>query len=120
MKGECTLTTPVWSWVEDVYTRSNFSSPIFKSFDISEPKSTPLASEQYTCFSSMEGLGRQYFAVLSGQTIELNKSRRRRGTLYPYKTGWHKWSSWCLLRKINPVSAGVNFRLEFLSNLFSK
>ena len=30
------------------------------------------------------------------------------------------WGSWFLLRKIDPVSAGVNCALEFLSNLFSE
>ena len=64
---------------------------------------------------------KQYSAEgILDQTTDLLESSHRPRKLHNYKTGSQKWSSWCLLRKINPVSAGVNFRLEFLSNLFSK
>ena len=69
----------------------------------------------------MEGLRQQYSAEgLSGQTIDLLESSRRPGRLHHDKTGWQKWGSWCLSRKIDPVSAGINYVLEFLSNLFSE
>ena len=69
----------------------------------------------------MEGLRQQYSAEgLSDQTIDLLESIRRRDTLHHYKMGWRRWGSWCISRKIDPVSAGVNFVLGFLSNLFSE
>lgn len=112
-KTSVAFPTMIHPVIEDVYTRSIINSPIFKSFDIPELKSTSIVSE--TWFSSMEVLGQQYSAALSGQTIQLPQSRRRPGTLYPYKTGLQKWSSWCLSRNIDPVFADVNFVLEFLS-----
>ena len=107
--------------IENAYTRSNFHSPISKSFDRPKPKLTPIVSESNISLSSMEGLWQQYSAEgLSDQTTDLLESSRRLGTLHHYKKGWQKWCSWCLSRKIDPVSAGVNCVLEFLSNLFSE
>ena len=57
---------------------------------------------------------------LSNQTINLPESSQRVGTLHHYKMGWQKWSRLCLLWKIDSVSAGVNFVLEFLSKLVSE
>ena len=69
----------------------------------------------------MKNIWQQYSAKgLSGQTTEHLESSPRTGTLYHYKTGWGKRSIWCLSRKIDPIGAGVNFVLEFLSNLFSE
>ena len=102
---------------ENAYRRSNFHSSISKSFDRPKLKSTPIVSESNISFSSMEGLRQQYSAEgLSDQTTDLLESIRRLGTLDQYKTGWQKWCSWCLSRKVDPVSADVNCVLEFLSN----
>ena len=69
----------------------------------------------------MEGLRQQCSAEgLSDQIIDLLESSRTPGTLHHYKTGNQKWGSWSLSREIDFVSAGVNFVLEFLSNLFSE
>ena len=96
-----------------------FIPPFLNLFTDPNEKPTPIVPESNICLSGMEGLRQQYSAEgLSGQTIELLKSSRRPGTLHYYKMGWSKWSSWCLSRKVDPVSAGVNFVLEFLSNLF--
>ena len=107
-----TMVHPV---IENIYTRFNFHSPISKSFDRPKPKPTPIVLEPNISLSSMGGLRQQYSAEgLSDQTTDLPESSRRPGTLHHCKTGW------CLLRKIDPVSADLNCVLEFLSNLFSE
>ena len=94
---------------ENVYTRSNFHSPISNSFERPKPKPTPIVSELNISLSSLGGLWQQYFIEgLSDQTNDLLESSRR------------LWGSWCLSRKIDPISGGVNCVLEFLSNLFSE
>ena len=66
-------------------------------------------SELNISLSSLGGLWQQYFIEgLSDQTNDLLESSRR------------LWGSWCLSRKIDPISGGVNCVLEFLSNLFSE
>ena len=61
--------------IENVYTRSNFHSPIPKSFDRPKPKPTPIVSESNISLSSMEGFQQQYSAEsLSDQTIDLLES----------------------------------------------
>ena len=69
----------------------------------------------------MKGIWQQYSAEgVSDQTTDLLKSSQRPSTLHHYKTRWQKLGSWCLSRKIDNVSAGVNFVFEFLSNFFSE
>ena len=107
--------------IENVYTRFNFLSSISKFFDRPKPKPTLIVSESKISLSSMKGLRQQYSAErLSDQAIDLLQSSWTPGTLHHYKTGWQKWGSWSLSRKIDLVSAGVNCLLEFLSNLFSE
>ena len=106
---------------ENVYTRFNFHFSISKSFDRPKPKPAPIVLESNISLSSMEGLRQQYSAEgLSDQIVDLLESSPRLETLHHYKTGWRKECCWCLSRKIDPVSAGVNCVLEFLSNLFSE
>ena len=107
--------------IGNVYTRSNFHSPISKCFDRPEPNPTPIMSESSISLSSMKGLHQQYSAEdLSDQTIDLLESSQRPSTLHHYKTRWRKWGSLCLSRYIALVSPGVNCVLKFLSNLFSQ
>ena len=74
--------------IEIVYTRSNFHSPIPKSFDRPKPEPTPIVPESNIKFSGMEGLRQQYFVEgLSVQTIDSLESSRRPGTRHHYKTG---------------------------------
>ena len=92
-----------------------------KSFGRPKPEPTPVVSESSISLSSMKCFRQHYFTEgLSDQTIDLLESSQRLGTLHHYKTGWQRWSSWCFSRKIDPVSAGLNFVLEFLFNLFSE
>ena len=107
--------------IENFYTRFSFHSSISKSFDRPKPKPTPIVSESNISLSSMEGLRQHYCAEgLTDQLVDLLESSRTLGTLHHYKTGWWKECSRCLWKKIDPVSAGVNCVLEFLSNLFSE
>ena len=107
--------------IENIYTRSNFHSPISKSFGRPKPKLTTIRSKSNINLSSMEGFQQQYSAEdLSDKTTNLLESSQKPGTLHSYKTGWQMWSSWCLSRKVAPVSAAVNWGLESSSNLFSE
>ena len=45
--------TMVYAVIENVYTRSNFHSPIYKSFDKPKPTPTPTVSESNISLSSM-------------------------------------------------------------------
>ena len=56
------LPTMVHPVIENVYARSNFHSPISKSFDRPKPKPTPIVSESNISLSSMEGPQQQYSA----------------------------------------------------------
>ena len=86
-----TMVHPV---TENVYIRSNFHSPISKSFDRPKPKPTHIVSESNISLSGMEGIRQQYSAEgLSDQTIDLLESSRRPSRLHHYKTGWRKWGS---------------------------
>ena len=77
-----TMVHPV---IEDVYTRSNFHSPISKSFDRPKPKQTPIESKSNVSLSCIEGLQQQYSAEgLSDQTTDLLESSQRPGTLHHY------------------------------------
>ena len=81
-----TMVHPV---TENVYTRSTFHSPIFKSFDRRKPEPTPIASESNISLGGMEGLREQYSAEgLSDQTTDLPESSRRPSILHHYKKGW--------------------------------
>ena len=44
---------------------------------------------------------------------------RRKGTLSNYESGWRKWGSWCLERKIDPFQAPVKDIIEYLTSLFN-
>ena len=47
--------TMVHQVIENVYTKSNFHSPISKSFDRLKPEPTPIVSESNIGLSGMEG-----------------------------------------------------------------
>ena len=95
--------TKIHPVIENAYTRSNFHSPISKSFNRPKPKLTLIVSELNTSLSSMEGVWQQYSAEgLSDQTIDFLESSWRLGILLHYKTGWRKWCSWCLSKKLIP------------------
>ena len=113
-----TMVKPV---IENVYIKSNIHSPICTIFWQTQTRTKTHCIRIKYWLDGMEGLRQQYSAEgLSDQTIDLLESIRRRDTLHHYKMGWRRWGSWCISRKIDPVSAGVNFVLGFLSNLFSE
>lgn len=115
------ITNMVHSVTENEYSTSITNPTLTKPSDRPKRKTTSVMPKSHTSFGGLESLREQYTAEgLSGQTIELLESSRRQGTLYHYKTGWGKWSSWCLSRKVDPLCAGVKFVLEFLSSLFSE
>ena len=80
-----------------------------------------LCSESNIDFSGMKGLRQQYSAKdLSWLTVDLLEINWRPGTLIHYKTGWQKWSSWCLSKAAGSVYAGINFVLNAYEIYFQK
>ena len=80
--------TMVHPIIENIYTRSNFHSPISKSFGRPKPKPTSTVSKSNINLSSMEGFQQQYSAEgLSDKTTNLLESSQKLGTLHYYKTG---------------------------------
>ena len=80
--------TMVHPIIENIYTRSNFHSPISKSFGRPKPKPTSTVSKSNISLSSMEGFQQQYSAEgLSDKTTNLLESSQKLGTLHYYKTG---------------------------------
>ena len=44
---------------------------------------------------------------------------RRKGRLSNYESGWRKWGSWCLERKIDPFQAPVKDIIAYLTFFFN-
>ncbi|KZS00859.1 Uncharacterized protein APZ42_002676, partial [Daphnia magna] len=55
---------------------------------------------------------------LSQNVIELVLGAARPNTHATYQSAWVSWSSWCLERTVDPLSAGVNDVLTFLTDYF--
>ena len=55
---------------------------------------------------------------LSPKVIELVLGAARTNTHATYQSAWVSWSSWCLERTVDPLSASVNDVLTFLSDYF--
>ena len=92
--------------------------PNFKTSKNSKSLTDPNQNQHALCLtrtlaSAAWKVLQQHSAGLPGQTIELLNSNQKPGTVYHYKTGWRKWSSWCLSRNTDLVCAGVNFVLKF-------
>ena len=67
--------TMVHQVIENVYARSNFHSPISKSFDRPKTEPTPIVSKSNIGLNGMEGLRQHYSSEgLSNQIIDLLKS----------------------------------------------
>ena len=114
-----TMVHPV---IENVYTRSSFHFPVSKSFDRPKPKPTPIVSESNISLSSMEGFWQQCSAEgLSDQTTDcLKVVEDRAHSIITERGGESGVAGVFQERNIDPVPAGVNCVLEFLSNLFSE
>ena len=90
-----------------------------KPSGISCTGNTPFSAERDPNAGSMEGFGENMVIEgLSQEVTEVLTSCRRSGTLSHYKSAWEKWNGWYIGRKINPISAGVNHVLQFLSDLY--
>ncbi|KZS04922.1 Uncharacterized protein APZ42_032036 [Daphnia magna] len=55
---------------------------------------------------------------LSQNVIELVLGVTQPNTHATYQSDWVSWSSWCLERTVNPLSAGINVVLTFLTDYF--
>ena len=79
--------------IENVYTRSNFHTPTFKSFDRPKPEPTPTVSESNISLSDMEGLRKKYSAESLLEQTDLLENSQRLGTLHHHKMDRQKRSS---------------------------
>ena len=97
------------------------SSPTFNTRNTEEPhrsnndaSNVPTAtSSRLACFQrsrSTVGLPEHVTRLLSASV--------RKSTNKTYDSSWRKWNSWCDRRQIDPISAGLNNVLTFLSEQF--
>ena len=82
---------------------------------------TPTSEPKQIKTSRLKGIRRQHSAAgVSAQTSELLLAGWSRGTNTAYESGWKRWSGWCEERKVNPLSAGIQQFLNFLTSLFQE
>ena len=82
---------------------------------------TPTSEPKQIKTSRLEDIRRQHSAAgVSAQTSELLLAGWSRGTNTAYESGWKRWSGWCEERKVNPLSAGIQQFLNFLTSLFQE
>ena len=109
------LPTIVHQVIENVYTRSNFHSR-FPDL-LTDPNQHPLCQNQTLALAAWKVSGnsilQKAYQTKQFTCLEVAEDHAR---YIIFKTGWRKWGSFCLSRKTDPVPAGLNFVLEFLSN----
>ena len=83
-----------------------------------EPK-THSSNVPKTSISRMDHLQQRCMAEgLLKAVTQLLSSATRQSTNKAYDSAWGKWNSWCVRRKINPISTNIKDVLVFLSNQF--
>lgn len=55
---------------------------------------------------------------ISAEAAQLLSSGWSKGTNTAYQSAWKKWVSWCIPRKVDPLSCSVHPFLDFLAGLF--
>ena len=56
----------------------------------------------------------------SVQARDLLSAAWRRNTSDQYASAWHKWTSWCAERKVNPISASLSDIINFLAGEYQQ
>ena len=83
-----------------------------------EPK-THSSNVPKTSISRMDHLQQRCTAEgLPKAVTQLLSSATRQSTNKAYDSAWGKWNSWCVRRKINPISTNIKDVLVFLGNQF--
>ena len=80
----------------------------------------PVTSGRPTSISRMDVIRQGYSAEgISREAAQLLLSGWSKGTNTAYQSAWKKWVSWCMPRKVDPLSCSVYPFLDFLASLFS-
>lgn len=105
----------------DVNRESNSDSRGPRSIAKSQQGSTSSYREQRSAISGLDNFRKQLISEgISKQASEIIAASRRGSTLSHYESGWRKWNSWCIERKIDPVRCPITDIIEFLSVMFKK
>ena len=100
---------------------SNPSSSVQGYADKPREPATPAGNSEQTKASHLEDIRQQHTSAgVSSEASELLLEGWSRGTNVAYQSGWKRWSSWCNGRKINPISAGIQPFLNFITSLFQE
>ena len=102
--------------------RSSNPPPLVQGYaDKPREPATPTGNSKQTKASRLEDIRQQHtLAGISSEASELLLAGWSRGTNVAYQSGWKRWSSWCKGRKINPISAGIQPFLNFITSLFQE
>ena len=83
-------------------------------------KATPIASTS-AAVGRLESLRCQHLAAgLSERSSKLIRAGWSGGTNTTYQSGWKRWHSWCIKRKIDPFSCDIQSFLDFLASLYEE
>ena len=102
--------------------RTTHSPPLVQGH-ASRPRgtTTPTSNPEAAKTGRLEDIWQQHASTgVSKQTSELLIAGWSKGTNTAYESGWKRWTGWCEGRKINPISAGVQPFLDFLTFLFQE
>ena len=79
-------------------------------------KAPPIASTS-AAVGRLESLRGQHLAAgLSERSSKLIRTGWSGGTNTTYQSGWKRWHSWCIERKIDPFSCDIQSFLDFLAS----
>ena len=85
-----------------------------------QEKASPIATTPASV-GCLEGLRCQHLAAgLSERSSKLILAGWSRGTNTTYQSGWKRWHSWCVERKVDPFSCGIQSFLDFLASLYEE
>ena len=84
-------------------------------------QSTPTSGEKPAPASHLEAIRERHIAEgVSRKASKLIQAGWSKGTNKAYQSGWSRWASWCVRRKIDPISADISHFLEFLAGLYDE
>ena len=74
-----------------------------------------------TSVSRLDTVRQGYAAEgVSSEAAQLLLSGWSKGTNTAYQSAWKRWVSWCITRKVDPLSCSVHPFIDFLAGLFSE
>ena len=114
-------TTLVYTSVRDVNTVPTAVGTIARSTVRSSRKQIPFSSKQETNISGLKSYRKslEMEGILSN-AVKLISQSKRPGSIISYKSGWSKWTGWCVREKIEQFCAHLSKIVNYLSTLFDE